>query len=198
MAGATAATLAGLTDWQATDGAARRVGVTHGLLNVTATALYTASLWQRSRRNRETGRLLAYVGFAIGAASAWLGGNLVFGKQIGVNHATGEGLPEEWTPVPDTPDLPEGEPRRVEVNGVKVLLLRRGGEIFAIAETCSHLGGPLSEGKVEGDTVVCPWHGSQFCVRDGSVVSGPATYPQPALETRLCDGRIEVRVRSKE
>jgi nitrite reductase/ring-hydroxylating ferredoxin subunit/uncharacterized membrane protein len=198
LAGAVAAALAGLTDWQATDGAARRLGVTHGLLNLTVTTLYAASLWQRNRRNRETGRLLAYAGFAISSVSAWLGGNLVYGKRIGVNHATGEGLPAEWTPVLDTADLREGEPRRAEVNGAKILLLRRGGEIYAIEEICSHLGGPLAEGKLEGDIIECPWHGSQFCVRDGSVVNGPATRPQPTLETRLREGRIEVRVRSKE
>ena len=68
-----------------------------------------------------------------------------------------------------------------------------GGEVHALAHTCSHQGGPLSEGKLEGDVVQCPWHGSRFSIKDGSVVDGPATFPQPCFETRVRDGKIEVR-----
>jgi nitrite reductase/ring-hydroxylating ferredoxin subunit len=84
---------------------------------------------------------------------------------------------------------------RVDVAGSRLLLTRRGEEIYAIGEVCSHLGGPLAEGKLEGDVIQCPWHGSRFCVRDGSVVDGPATHPQPALEARVKEGRVEVRAR---
>jgi nitrite reductase/ring-hydroxylating ferredoxin subunit len=55
------------------------------------------------------------------------------------------------------------------------------------------MGGPLSEGKLEGDVVQCPWHGSRFNVTDGSVARGPATFPQPCFEVRVRDGKIEVR-----
>jgi nitrite reductase/ring-hydroxylating ferredoxin subunit/uncharacterized membrane protein len=198
LVGAGAAAVAGLTDWQATDGPARRVGVVHGLLNVTAFTLYTASLLARNRRNRKAGRALAFAGYAISAASAWLGGNLVYGKQIGVNHTAGEPMPEDWTPVGNEADIPEGEPRRVMANGIKVLLVKRVGQIYAIAEVCSHLGGPLAEGQLQGDVIQCPWHASRFSVRDGKVIDGPATHPQPCFETRLVDGRIEVRGRSQE
>jgi nitrite reductase/ring-hydroxylating ferredoxin subunit len=75
----------------------------------------------------------------------------------------------------------------------RVLLVRRADGIHATGEVCSHLGGPLAEGKLQGDTIECPWHGSRFCVRDGSVVDGPATHPQPRFETRVNQGRIEVR-----
>lgn len=198
LAGAVGAAVTGLTDWQHTDGSARRVGVTHGLLNVTAASLYTASWLARKRRDRAEGRALAFAGFAIAAASAWLGGNLVYTKQIGVNHTAGEPLPEDWTAVLDEIELSEGEPRRVKANGVKVMLLRRAGQVYAIAEVCSHLGGPLAEGEVRGDTIQCPWHGSRFNVRNGEVIDGPATHPQPCLETRVRDGRIEVRGRPEE
>ena len=198
LAGAACAAVTGLTDWQATDGPARRVGVTHGLLNLTSASLYTASLMARRRKRRSLGRNLAYIGFGISAAAAWLGGNLVYGKQIGVNHTAGEPMPEDWTPVLDDAELSEGEPRRAMANGVKVLLLRRAGQIYAIAEVCSHLGGPLAEGTLHGDVIECPWHASRFNVHDGSVVDGPATHPQPCFETRVRDGRIEVRGRSQE
>ena len=54
-------------------------------------------------------------------------------------------------------------------------------------------GGPLSEGTLVGDSVVCPWHHSRFALEDGRVLDGPAVHPQPCLETRVRDGQIEVR-----
>jgi nitrite reductase/ring-hydroxylating ferredoxin subunit/uncharacterized membrane protein len=193
LVGAVGSALTGLTDWQATDGRARRTGVVHALLNIAATSLFTGSLFARKSGNRGLGRGLALTGYAIGAASAWLGGHLVFREQIGVDHAVGTKPPEEWTDVLDASELREGEPRRAIAGDARVLLVRRGDEVFAIGEVCSHLGGPLAEGKLEGDMIECPWHGSRFCVRDGSVVDGPATHPQPRFEARENGGRIEVR-----
>jgi len=65
--------------------------------------------------------------------------------------------------------------------------------VCALAHTCSHLGGPLSEGKLEGDVVQCPWHGSRFNVSDGRVRRGPAVYDQPRYEVRLGDQGWEAR-----
>ena len=126
-------------------------------------------------------------------AAAYLGGHLVFGEQIGVDHAAAQEMPKEFVPVLADADLPEGEMRRADASGVPVLLVRCEGEICALAHPCSHLGGPLSEGKLDGDVVQCPWHGSRFNVHDGSVVDGPATFPQPRFETRVREGQIEVR-----
>jgi nitrite reductase/ring-hydroxylating ferredoxin subunit len=75
------------------------------------------------------------------------------------------------------------------------LLVRRGDQIFALAETCSHFNGPLSEGKLEGDSIVCPYHASRFSLLDGRVINGPAVHPQPCLEARARDGQVEVRKR---
>jgi nitrite reductase/ring-hydroxylating ferredoxin subunit len=82
---------------------------------------------------------------------------------------------------------------KVEAKGVPVLLAPPNGQAHTSPHTCSHMGGPLSEGKLEGETVQCPWHGSRFSIEDGSVVDGPATFPQPCFETRVRDGQIEVR-----
>jgi nitrite reductase/ring-hydroxylating ferredoxin subunit len=67
------------------------------------------------------------------------------------------------------------------------------GEVCALAATCSHLGGPLDKGRREGDTVICPWHGSRFDLCTGEVLAGPAVYPQPLYEARLRAGKVEVR-----
>ena len=193
LAGAVAAAAAGLTDWQATDGEARRVGITHGLLNLTGTVLYTTSMLLRSRRRRDAARVLSFAGYAVALTSAWLGGKLVYSMQIGVNHTAGEPLPHDFVAVLRDEELPEDQLRRVEAGGVKVLLVRRNGSIRAIAEVCSHLGGPLAEGQLEGDSVRCPWHGSAFALDDGRVLDGPATHPQPCFETRVRNGLIEIR-----
>lgn len=192
LAGAAGAAVTGLTDWNETHGSARRVGLIHGLLNVTSVTFYAASLLARRKNQRVRGRALAYLGFAVANASAYLGGHLVFAKQIGVNHAAGEQVPEHWIAVLDETELREGELRRVMADSVKVLLVRRNGEIHAVAEVCSHMGGPLAEGELEGDVVQCPWHGSRFDLRDGSVVDGPATHRQPLFEARIRNGQIEV------
>jgi nitrite reductase/ring-hydroxylating ferredoxin subunit len=68
--------------------------------------------------------------------------------------------------------------------------VRRGTDVYAIAALCAHAGGPLDEGTLEGDVVRCPWHGSKFCVRDGSIVSGPTAFPQPAFKVRIAGERV--------
>ncbi|HWD00597.1 MAG TPA: Rieske 2Fe-2S domain-containing protein [Candidatus Sulfopaludibacter sp.] len=198
LAGAGCAALAGLTDWHVTDGKARRVGIFHGMLNLVSVGLYAASWMARSRRNRSAGRGLAFAGFAVSSAAAYLGGSLVYGKQIGVNHTGAEELPAKWTPVMNDEDLREDKPQRATVKGTSILLLRRADRIYCIAEVCSHLGGPLAEGQINGETVTCPWHGSCFSLKDGSVIDGPAVHPQPSFQTRVHFGRIEVKSKDQE
>jgi nitrite reductase/ring-hydroxylating ferredoxin subunit len=193
LVGALGSAVTGLTDWSATNGRARKVGLLHGLLNAGATVLYTTSLVMRRRKNRSAGLGLAMLGYATASAAAYLGGHLVYGEQVGVDHTAAQEMPKEFVAMLDESELGEGELKKVEAEGVPVLLVRRNGEIHAIAHTCSHMGGPLSEGKLEGDVVQCPWHGSRFNVADGSVVDGPATFPQPCFEVRVRDGKIEVR-----
>jgi nitrite reductase/ring-hydroxylating ferredoxin subunit len=89
--------------------------------------------------------------------------------------------------------LQDGAIRAVEVDGVPVLVSRsEGGETCAIANTCTHRGGPLNEGERDGDVVTCPWHGSQFDLCSGEVLRGPAREPQQRFETRVRE-KIEVR-----
>jgi len=193
LVGALGAAACGLTDWQDIDPPARRIGLAHGVLNVASVALFGSSLVARRRGARKTGRGLSALGYAVSVAAARLGGNLVYGQKIGVDHTAAEKLPDEFTPVLAESDLPQGQPVRAEHNGTPILLVRRGQQIHALAETCSHLGGPLSEGKLDGDIIQCPWHASRFSIRDGHVVDGPAVHPQPCLEARVRDGQIEVR-----
>jgi len=193
LVGAAGAAVTGLTDWQDIDPPARRVGLVHGLLNIASAGLFAGSLLARRKGKRSRGRGLAALGYALSVAAAQLGGNLVYEQKIGVDHSEAERLPSEFEPVLSESGLGEEKLVRAEHKGTPILLVRRGPQIFALAETCSHLGGPLSEGKLDGDFIQCPWHGSRFSIRDGHVVDGPAVHAQPCLEARIQNGQVEVR-----
>jgi nitrite reductase/ring-hydroxylating ferredoxin subunit/uncharacterized membrane protein len=194
LVGAAAAALTGLTDWSKIGGGRpRRIGLAHGLVNATATVCYFTSLCLRRAHSRRAGRRLAWLGLIVSSVAAYLGGHLVYKEKIGVDHTADYSLPEDFVAVLAEADLRENELRRVDAGGTPVLLVRRGNRIYAIAETCAHLGGPLSEGKLEGATVRCPWHGSRFSLEDGRVLEGPSVHAQPVLEVRIRDGQIEVR-----
>ncbi|MBZ5584795.1 MAG: Rieske 2Fe-2S domain-containing protein [Acidobacteriia bacterium] len=196
LVGAAGAAVTGLTDWQDIDPPARRIGLTHAALNVGGVALFTASLLMRRRKSRGLGQAFSLLGYGLAMLSARLGGNLVYGQAVGVDHTAGRELPEKFTPVLADSALIAGQTIRSNYRGTPVLLVRSGERIFAMVETCSHLGGPLSEGKLEDDTIQCPWHGSRFALEDGRVLNGPATHPQPCLEARVHKGQIEIRKRT--
>ena len=188
----------GLCDWHKIGhGPAKRAGALHAVLNSGALLCYIASWVQRRNGNRGTGVATGLAGFALVCAGAWLGGHMSYADGIGVDHAQ-RGGPEGWTPVLPEAELPESEPRKVSAHGVDILLVKRNGRVFAIGEKCAHLRGPLSEGKLEGDTVVCPRHGSRFSVETGEVIDGPAVYGQPCFEVRTTNGQIEIRVPPRE
>jgi nitrite reductase/ring-hydroxylating ferredoxin subunit/uncharacterized membrane protein len=199
LIGAAGAAVTGLTDWSETDDRGKRIGAVHGLLNVAATALYTASyVMRRTKSSRPTGVALSMLGFAVSSAAGYLGGHLVFGEQVGVDHtATADSRkPENWVAVMADRSLRHDTPARVEAEGVAIVLVKRGERIFALTETCPHLGGPLSEGKLVGDAIQCPWHRSELALDDGHVVNGPTTFPARCFDVRVRDGQIEVRVHS--
>ncbi|HET9165146.1 MAG TPA: DUF2231 domain-containing protein [Candidatus Angelobacter sp.] len=193
LAGAAGAAVTGVTDWSDVDPPARRLGLTHGLLNIGATALFATSLILRRRKARNQGRGFAALGYALMAFASHLGGKLVYEQRVGVDRTAGQTFPEKFTAVLPESKLPENTPTRAMHQGVPILLVRRGERLFAMAETCSHFSGPLSEGKLEGDSIVCPYHASRFALEDGRVINGPAVHPQPCLEVRVRDGQIEVR-----
>jgi len=185
--------LSGLNDWSDTTGKETRVGVVHASANVTALGLYVASWVVRRSGRRGRGKALGLVGFGVLVTGAYLGGHLSFVRAVNVNRTAFEARPREWTTVLGETELGEGEHRRVAAGEATVLLVRDGGRVYALANTCSHAGGPLDEGRFAAGCVVCPWHGSTFRLVDGSIVRGPASTPQPSYETRVRAGKIEIR-----
>src|SRR5579872_1209509 len=188
----------GISDWadsEPVDAAVRRTGVVHAGCNAVATLLYAASWRARRRGARARGALLGFAGMSVLMAGGYLGGHLSLSKGVGPDQTVFDPGATDWTPATDASLLGEEHPTRVVVDDTPVLLLRRGEQIFAIHDRCSHRGCSLSEGTIEGDQVICACHGSRFDLRDGSLKNGPATAAQPAFEVRNNHDRIEIRRR---
>ena len=101
---------------------------------------------------------------------------------------------DELTIVLEEGELRAGAMRAVDVDGIRVLLSRpEDGGVCAIANACTHRGGPLDEGERDGNAVAYPWHGSRFDLCSGEMLRGPAEEPKRRFESRLCKGKIEVR-----
>lgn len=205
VAGAVGSAITGFSDWQYTVGETRRTGLVHAALNTVALTLFVGSMLARGSRNRGMGRMLALLGYSIAGTSAYLGGDLVFRQKMGVNHAPEEEeiTVNDFVPVLAEDQLPEDKLTLALLNNTPLVLLRQGDEVFALAETCAHLGGPLADGKLhytpDGEPVVaCPWHDSHFRMRDGAIVQGPSAYPQPCFEARINNGQVEVRHRVQD
>ncbi len=194
LLGAAGAIVTGYAEWSDTAGPPRALGFAHAVCNAAGTGAYAASLTLRARGRRRSAVALAFAGYAFVGFASYLGGELSFGMQIGVRHA-GEPLepPSEFVAVLDDAELGMGELKAVAANGLPVLLARTANGLRALGAACTHRGAPLDEGTLEGDCVRCPWHGSSFALDDGSVVEGPAAFPQPRYDVRVANGHIEVR-----
>lgn len=171
----------------------RRLGALHASLNTVALGLYATSWVLRDRGQRDTGIVTAMAGLGVASASAWIGGHLSYKLGIGVSRIAFQQAPGEWTDARAFDQVSDGQLTRVEVNGAPVVLLREGSRVHAASATCTHVGGPLDQGEVDGTCVTCPWHGSQFDLRDGRVVHGPATSVLDAYETRIEGAMVQVR-----
>ena len=159
-----------------------RVGVVHALANTAAVALYAASLAAPDRAARG----LRLAGLTTVAAGGLLGGHLAFRQSAGANqaepvpHLTEPGWHDLMTAA-ELAGLAAGQPARRTLGDVPVVVVRDEQGVYVLAERCSHLSGPLSEGDYRDGCLSCPWHGSTFRVSDGTVARGPATAPQPVF-----------------
>jgi nitrite reductase/ring-hydroxylating ferredoxin subunit/uncharacterized membrane protein len=196
LLGALGAIVTGLTDWSDTYGAERRVGLNHALFNALATMLYLVSFVLRLLQapgDSILAAIISFVGLASVIYAAYLGGDMVFTKGTGVNHTAWEAAGDDYEAVLAVESVEENKFYRVTAAGVPAVLLRQGLQFYAISATCPHAGGPLDEGALEGDVVECPWHGSRFCMRDGRVLTGPATVNAPRYDVRVRNGQVEIK-----
>jgi nitrite reductase/ring-hydroxylating ferredoxin subunit/uncharacterized membrane protein len=192
---ALSAVVTGLTDFKDTaKGDERNVAILHGLVNIVATVAYIASFGVRLGGAVDAGRWLSLAGALTLAGGAYVGGHLVFkyGYMVNRNAFARGQRAKEYTPVVPVADVPEATPVKAMVGSTALLVVRRGDLVYALKATCSHAGGPLAEGTLEGDTIVCPWHASAFRLSDGAVRHGPATTQQVVYRARIANGQVEV------
>jgi|SRR5207244_4092241 len=100
----------------------------------------------------------------------------------------------EFLKVATTHEIPVGQAKLVEVNDKEIALFNVAGSFHAIDNTCTHVGGPLSEGEMEGAEVTCPWHGAMFDVTTGQVLGPPAASNVTRYNVRIVGSDIEVEV----
>ena len=197
LVGTLPASLTGFTDWAELHEQQKRVGLLHSAANVAASGLYLASFLRRTPGSGR-GKLLALLGLAVVSGSALVGGHLSFRQASGANHTehVPHLFPEGWQRLVELDALVVDQPTQVEVSGQPLLVVRSGDGVEVLSDVCSHLSGPLSEGRLVGTgadaCIECPWHESRFLLATGEVVHGPATAPQPRFDTRVVDGLVEV------
>ncbi|MGY1801842.1 Rieske 2Fe-2S domain-containing protein [Blastococcus sp. SYSU D00922] len=198
------AALSGAADWSEQDAGVRRLGALHAVANVAALGLYVGSLAARRNGRGTLGRVLSYAGLGIATGSAAVGGHMSYAQSSGASHSAtaARALTTDWIDLGPLDDLPEGRPALRTGKGSSVAVplaaVRRGARVDVFIGACSHLAGPLHEGRVEEvrgqECLVCPWHGSAFDLDDGSPRRGPAANPQEKLEVRMEAGRVMARL----
>ena len=187
--------LSGLTDFKDTaTGDERNITTLHGYTNVISIVIYVIAFFVRLGVGETAGQILAIIGYVVISVGAYIGGHVVFKYGYMVNHnAFSKGRrAKEFTPIMAALELAENTPTKAALGPTALVLVRRGDVVYALKETCSHAGGPLAEGELHGDAIVCPWHASHFRLSDGAVLHGPAHTRQVAYRARIQAGQVEV------
>jgi 3-phenylpropionate/trans-cinnamate dioxygenase ferredoxin subunit len=99
----------------------------------------------------------------------------------------------DWVTVAKTDALAPGEWRTLDVDGTAVVVFNIEGDYYAIEDVCTHDGGQLTGGAVEGDQIICPRHGSRFCIKTGEALTPPAYEPTAKFPVRVHEGSVQVR-----
>ncbi len=97
-----------------------------------------------------------------------------------------------WLAVGPAASIAPGDYAQIEIDTQLVAVFHIDGQFYAIDDVCTHDGGELAGGAIDGDVVICPRHGARFCLRTGAALSPPAYEPVRTYETRVVDGMVEV------
>jgi nitrite reductase/ring-hydroxylating ferredoxin subunit len=190
------AIVTGLTDFKDTaTGDERHMVGLHGLINIVATAFLIVAFVALLADGDPLAGWLIVAGFGVLSVGAFIGGHVVFKYGYMVNHNAFAGgrKAKEYTAILPAGELPEATPTKAMLGATALVVVRRGDVVYALKETCSHAGGPLSQGTLAGDTIVCPWHASAFRLSDGAVRHGPAATRQVAYHARISGDQVEVQ-----
>ncbi len=204
--GAVLSAAAGVIDWLTVvppKSSAKQRGLLHGGLNSLTLLLFIYIAYRLGSPDVAPDGITLFlmaIGVVILGISGWLGGTLVYRNQIGVDHRyAGSGKFKmrtltDWNrPVCNQSELGDGQMLLVTVGQERVVIGRCSEGLFAFSDHCTHRGGPLSDGALVGCTVQCPWHGSQFDIKTGRVVAGPAQEKIKVYSIEIRNGEVYVQ-----
>lgn len=99
----------------------------------------------------------------------------------------------DWIDVATVNELAPGERRVIDIEGAMIAVFNLDGTYYAIEDICTHDGGELADGELEGDEIICPRHGARFCVKTGAVKAPPAFQSIDTFPVRVDNGMIQVK-----
>jgi len=99
-----------------------------------------------------------------------------------------------WVTAGPESELGPGQVKVVRASGIRLALCNVGGKLFCIDDICTHDGGPLDQGELDGNEIECPRHGARFDVTTGRATCMPAIVPVATHLVRVVDGEIQVQV----
>lgn len=99
----------------------------------------------------------------------------------------------DWITVARADELKPGARQVVDIDGSQIVVFNLEGKYYAIEDVCTHDGGQLTGGEIEGDQIICPRHGARFCIRTGAALTAPAYEPTATFPVRIENGEIQVR-----
>jgi nitrite reductase/ring-hydroxylating ferredoxin subunit/uncharacterized membrane protein len=197
--GAALAAVPGFLDWLTVvppNSSAKQRGLVHGGLNALNLLLFIYIAYRLGSPDARPDGVTVFLmvaGVIVLGIAGWLGGTLVYRNQIGIDHRYANAgkfksrILADWSkPVCNQSELGDGQMLLAIVGHERVAVGRCPEGYFAFSDHCTHMGGPLSDGALVGCTVQCPWHGSQFDIRSGRVVAGPA-------QAKIVTHSVEVR-----
>jgi uncharacterized membrane protein/nitrite reductase/ring-hydroxylating ferredoxin subunit len=203
--GAAFAAVPGIIDWISIvppQSSAKKTGFIHGAVNSLVLVLFIVEAIRRGAAVTPPDRVsiaISVVSVLLLSYSGWLGGTLVYRNQIGVDHRyAGAGTWKErtitdWTrPICNVGELAQGQMMLGIIAGERVVIGKCPEGVVAFSDHCTHRGGTLADGVLIGCAVQCPWHGSQFDIHNGRVISGPAQKQIKTYATRIHDGEVYV------
>ena len=103
-------------------------------------------------------------------------------------------MTSEWIDIGGSDSVREGTPLCAEVDGTPIVVVRCGGEFYAVEDRCTHDGEALGDAEVESCQIICPRHGAHFCLRTGEALTPPAYEPLRTYKVRVDGGRVLVEI----
>ncbi len=200
------AAIPGIIDFRYTvppDSSAKKRAAKHGIINTGMLLVFITAFLIRADEISLWVILLEGIGMAMLVVAGWMGGTLVHRNQIGVfNRYADSGKYQEAYAVVkdgiveagDVNELKNDQMKLILTGEKRIVLGKTEGEYVAFDDRCSHKGGSLAAGVLICKTVQCPWHGSQFCVKDGSVKAGPAKEKINTYTVMEKEGKLYIKI----